>query len=141
MTKILFSVFALLLASPLLACKPAPLATCGKFNFRVNENQYNDLLKLVKSYQGILTKAIKRPQNATSCFNNHFAVHYGEQFKTALKEHKGKTCQAQVEQVKGQINRLVDKSSPELKTISNTSDKKHLRREAKKVKIAMICLP
>lgn len=141
MTKILLSVFVLLLATPLLACKPISLAACEKYNFRVNQDQYNDLLKLVKSYQGILTKAIKRPNNASSCFNNHFAVHFGDQFKASLKEHKGKTCLAQVEQVKGQINRLVDKDSPELRTITNTSDKKHLKREAKKVKIAMICLP
>jgi hypothetical protein len=141
MTKILLSVFVLLIASPVFACKPAPLANCEKYNFKVDQDQYNDLLKLVKSYQGILTKSIKRPQNASSCFNNHFAVHYGDGLKTSLKEHKGKTCLAQVAQVRGQINRLIEKESPELKTISNTSDKKHLRREAKKVKIAMICLP
>jgi hypothetical protein len=141
MTKILLSALVLLLASPVFACKPTSLANCEKYNFKVNEDQYNDLLKLVKSYQGILTKSIKRPLNASSCFNNHFAVHFGEVFKTSLKEHKGKTCLAQVEQVKGQINRLIDRESPELKTISNTSDKKHLKRESKKVKIAMICLP
>lgn len=141
MTKILLSVFVLLLSVPALACKPAPLASCEKYNFRVDQDQYNDLAKLVKSYQGILTKAIKRPQNVSSCFNNHFAVFYADQFKASLKEHKSKTCFAQVEQVRNQINRLVDKESHEYKTISNTSDKKHLRREAKKVKIAMICLP
>jgi len=141
MTKILLSVFVLLITSSVWACKPTALATCEKYNFRINQDQYNELLKLVKSYQGILTKAIKRPQNASSCFNNHFAVHFGDQFKSSLNERNGKTCLAQVEQVRGQINRLIDNESPELRTISNTSDKKHLKREAKKVKIAMICLP
>lgn len=137
----ILSVFILLISLPLLACKPGPLASCEKYNYRVNQEQYNDLVKLVRSYQGILTKAIKRPQNASSCFNNHFGVFYADQFKASLKEHKGMTCPAQVEQVKKEINRLIDKKSHEMNTITNTSDKKHLRRESKKVKIAMFCLP
>lgn len=141
MTKILLSVFVFLAVVPAFACKPASLATCEKYNTRINQEQYNDLVKVVKSYQGILTKAIKRPRNASSCFNNHFGVFYADQLKASLKDRKGMTCLAQVEQVKKEINRLIDKKSTEMNTITNTSDKKHLRRESKKVKIAMFCLP
>lgn len=141
MTKIFLSIFVLLLAFPVLACKPGGLPVCDKYNVKVDEDQYNELTKLVKSYQGILTKAIKWPDRASSCFNNNFGVYYSEALKASLKDHKGKTCKEQIERVRSQIQKLIDKESDEFKTISNTSDKKHLKREAKKVKIAMICLP
>lgn len=141
MTKIILSAFVLLLAVPVLACRPAPLPKCDKFNVKVDEDQYHELTKLVKSYQGILTKAIKWPDHASSCFNNNFGVYYSEALKASLKDHKGKTCKDQIDRVRTHIERLVDKESEEFKTISNTSDKKHLKREARKVKIAMIALP
>lgn len=141
MTKILLSVFVLLLASSALACKPVPPPKCDKYNFMVNQDRYLDLLKLVKSYQGILTKTIKRPAQVSSCFNNSFAVHYGNEFKESLKEHKGRTCKSQVEHLRAQINHLIDKKSHENQAVTDNSDQKHLRREAKKIKIAMICLP
>lgn len=141
MTKLFLSAFCLLLVTPAFACKPAPLEKCEKYNFLVNQHQYQNLVDVVKSYQGILFKTMKMPSAPSSCHKVGFASFYVEQLLETLKEHKGKTCLAQVTQVKESINRLVDKNSPEHKSISSTSDKKHLAREAKKVKIAMLALP
>lgn len=141
MTKTLLSVFLILFTINAWACKPSPLPECKKRHSYVDQHKFEGLSELVKTYQGILTKTLKRPQVLSSCFNNHFAVFYVNQFREELKEHKGKTCEDQIERVRNEINKLVDKKSEEFKTISNTSDKKHLKREAKKVKIAMNCLP
>ena len=141
MTKTFLSAFILVFSVSTFACKPAGLPTCKDKNFYVDQGKYAGLFELVKTYQGILTKTLKMPDHASSCFNNGFAVFYAGQLQKELKASKGKTCKDQVERVRSEINRLVDKKSSEFLTITDTSDKRHLRREAKKVKIAMICLP
>lgn len=142
MTKLLLSAIFIVFSFSALACKPSGLPTCEKLNFRVDQKHFDELYELVKSYQGILTKKIKRPQTgASSCFNNNFAVFYAKALQEKLKENKGKTCLAQVERVKETIHKLIDRKSKEFLTITNTSDKKHLKREAKKVKIALQALP
>lgn len=141
MTKLLLSAICLFFISPAFACKPAPLENCEKWNFRVDQHQFKNLVEVVRSYQGILFKTMKLPHNPSSCYKAGFATFYVDQLQSSLKEHNSKTCLSQVTQVKNSINRLIDKNSPEYKSISNTSDKKHLKREAKKVKIAMLALP
>lgn len=141
MTKLFLSAFCLLYVSMAFACKPAPLEKCEKWNFRVDQHQFKNLVDVVRSYQGILYKTMKLPHTPSSCYKAGFATFYVEELQTSLKEHNSKSCSNQVTQVRDSINRLIDKSSPEHKSISNTSDKKHLAREAKKVKIAMLALP
>lgn len=141
MTKLLLSAICVLFISPAIACKPAPLESCKKFNFRVDQTRYENLVNVVNSYQGILYKRAKTPKRASSCYKSGFALFYAERLQDSLKKHKSMTCKEQITQVRDAINALISNKSAEMVTITNTSDKKHLKREAKKVKIAMLALP
>lgn len=142
MTKLLLSALLLsFFSTSVLACKPAALSECKEMNYKVDPEHFKDLMKLVDSYQVLLTQKIVLPASRSSCFNNNFASFYAHEFHKRLRQKDGRTCNTQVEQVKNQINRLIDPESLENRSVLDKKDKKQLKREAKKVKIALMVLP
>lgn len=141
MTKALLSVFILTLTFQAYACRPAPLVECSKKNTTVDPERFKDLLTLVEGYQTLLTKKITPPERRSSCFNNNFANYYSKAFYKKIVSTNGKTCDKQISQVKTAINNLIDKNSEENLSVLKKHDKKHLKKEAKKVRIALMVLP
>jgi predicted O-linked N-acetylglucosamine transferase (SPINDLY family) len=142
MMKLIFSSLCLIVFSTsALACRPGPLAECKKLDFKVNPKSYHSLQELVSDYQQLLSAKLSRPTNASSCFNNRFAEFYGQAFSEKLKEQKGKTCKDQVDQVKGEIKKLIDPQSIENQSVFHKADKKHLKSQARKISIGLLVLP
>lgn len=142
MTKLLLSAF-LITIFPLtgLACKPRPMPECIKRTDRVNLSHFEGLIIQVEEYQKILDGSITPPTHTDSCFNNHFATHFGRLFKEELVKEKGKTCKDQIAQVKQSILKLINPESPENKSVSSPAMKKLLKKNAKKIKIGLVSLP
>lgn len=112
----LFLVFVLI-SFPALACKPAPLDECPNGMTNVDQKSFAQLLKKVKKYQAQMDKVIKYPQNRTSCFNNHFAVYYGDGLAEELKKNKGKSCTKNILTVERAFRDLVKTDSIEFHSL------------------------
>lgn len=136
MTKILLSGFFLLfISSSAEACKPAPLSRpeCVAPSVKVDYQAYVKLLKDIQNYQKRLSGGIIRPQGTHSCFDNHFAVHYGMEFKRFMDDNKRLVCRQQLEVVKGSFKDLISQESEEFRAVRNEGFKKDLRERSIKI--------
>lgn len=111
------------------ACKPAGLEHCSNGMISVDQKSFDQLLKKIKTYQGQMDKVIRYPANRSSCFNNHFANYYGDQFKEELKKTKGKACQKTIAQVESAFKSLVSTKSLEFRSIPDAA-REHFEDEA-----------
>lgn len=136
MTKILLSGFFLLFISlSAEACKPAPLSRpeCSAPSVKVDYKAYLKLLKGIQNYQKRLSGGIIRPQGTHSCFDNHFAVHYGLEFKRFMDDNKRLACRQQLEVVKRSFIDLISLDSEEFRAVRNVGYQKDLRERAVKI--------
>ena len=136
MTKLLLSgFFCLFISLSVQACKPAPLSRpeCIGPNVKIDYKAYLELLKDIQNYQKRLTGGIIRPQETHSCFDNHFAVHYGLEFKRFLDANKRLACSQQLNVVKGSFERLISPDSEEFRAVRNEGYKKDLRGRGTKI--------
>lgn len=112
------TMFFVVFSLPALACKPKGLEECAVKDLNVDQKSFAQLLKKVKTYQGQMDQVIRYPEKRTSCFNNHFANFYGDQFLTELNKNNGKTCEKNLSQVESAFWSLATDKSLEYKSIS-----------------------
>ncbi len=133
MTKILLSGFLCLTCSLAAeACKPAPLSSpeCVNPSIKIDYQKYLELLKNIRDFQKRLSSGIIRPQGANSCFDNHFAVHYGMELKSFMDANKGQVCEQQLRVVSRNFKYLISPSSEEFRAVRNSGIQKDLENQA-----------
>lgn len=136
MTKLLLSgFFCLFISFSAEACKPAPLARpeCVSSDVKIDFKAYLELLKSIQNYQKRLSAGIIRPQGTHSCFDNHFAVHYGMELKRFMDDNKRLACRQQLEVVKGTFRHLISIDTEEFRAVRNEGYQKDLRDRAAKI--------
>ena len=102
------------------ACMPLPLKACSQTGINKDQKEFKDLLNRIQEYQKFLSLSIKgRPTH--SCFNNGFAMLYGEALLKQLKENDGKTCEEQLNQVEKTFKSLISSNSDEFKAVPPAS--------------------
>lgn len=136
MTKILLSGFICLTFSfSALACKPAPLSRpeCVNPDIKIDYKKYLGLLKSIQLYQKRLSSGIITPQGATSCFDNHFAVHYGMELKRFLETNKKLACKQQLRVISRTFKDLISPHTQEFRAVRNSGIQKDLQDRSVKL--------
>jgi hypothetical protein len=102
------------------ACMPLPLKACTRPGIKKDEKEFQDLLKRIQEYQKFLSLSI-RGNPTHSCFNNGFAVMYGDALLKSMQKNNGKTCEEQLNQVEKTFKALISSQSDEFRAVPPAS--------------------